>query len=168
MSGLSGRGGRLLVVVLLLLATAAFGTGVAIEKSRPGHSGAAAAPTDPESGETHAEGEPTAEGTGGESHSDESVLGIDAESTPLVILAVVASMAAAAAVWLVGGRRSVLEVVALFCLAFATLDAVEFARKAGDEAGIALLALAAAVLHAGAAAMAAVLASRAREAQIAG
>ena len=34
MSGLSGRGGRLLVVVLLLLATAAFGTGVAIEKSR--------------------------------------------------------------------------------------------------------------------------------------
>lgn len=159
MTGSGGRGGRLLVVLLLLLATAAFGTGVAIERSRPAHT---------ETTQHEAGGEAGAEGGVAEgpapveTHADETFLGVNTESTPLVALGIALSIAAAAAVWLFGDRRSVLAAVGLFCLAFAVLDVVELARRAGEDAGIAVAAVAAASLHTAAAAAAGAMARRER------
>jgi hypothetical protein len=94
-------------------------------------------------GETHQE---TGE-TGGESGSDEQVLGVDYESTPLVILAVLASLGLAAVVWFT--RASwLLLVVAGAMLGFAVFDVAEvFHQIDRDEAGIAVLAAFIAVLH---------------------
>jgi hypothetical protein len=129
-SAVSARSARVLAVILLLLATLAFGIGIAIEKSEEGeHSGAA-----------------------GVVQSEETILGIEAESTPLIVLGLAASLVAAAGLWWFGDRRWVLGLVALFCLGFAVLDGIEVSRKWGDEATIAVLALLALVLHADAAA----------------
>ncbi len=155
MSGLSGRTGRLLVVVLLLLATAAFGIGVAIEKSEEGDHAEPAAAAHDEAGEDA--GAASAEATPAEEDEEETIFGIEAESTPLVIVGLVLSLVVAGAVWLFGRWRWMLAVSALFCLAFAILDGIEASRKWGDETTIAALAIAALILHAGAALVAGLL-----------
>lgn len=86
------------------------------------------------------------------------MLGIDTESRGLVALGIALSLVAAAAAWFAGDRRAVLGAVALFCLAFAALDVVELARRAGEDAGVAVAAAAAASLHTAAGAAAAALA----------
>ena len=91
---------------------------------------------------------------GGETHgepgNDEQVLGINYESTPLVILAVLASLGLAAVVWF-ARVPSLLLVVAAAMLAFAVFDIAEvFHQVDRDEAGIAVLAGFVAVLHLGA------------------
>jgi hypothetical protein len=140
---------------LLLLATLAFGIGVAIEKSEEGEHHGAPAATSPEA-------EQSAEGAGadevGERTEEETIFGVEAESTPLIVLGLVASLVAAAALWWLGDRRWVLGLVALFCLGFAVMDAIEVGRKWGDETTIAILALIALVLHAATAAVAAAMA----------
>lgn len=132
MSGLSARAGRRLTAALLLLATLAFGIGIAIEKAEEGEAG----------------------------HAEEGLLGIELESTPLVIAGIVVSMVLALALWRSARRIWMLELTALFCLGFAVLDGIEVSRKWGDETTIAALALAAMVLHAGAAVTASLLARR--------
>lgn len=142
----SGRSARVLAVILLLLATLAFGIGIAIEKSEEGeHSEAAGV---------------ASQVATGESNEEETVLGIEAESTPLIVLGLVASLIAAAGLWWFGDRRWVLGLVALFCFGFAVLDGIEMSRKWGDEAMIAVLALLALVLHASAGAVSAASALR--------
>jgi hypothetical protein len=91
---------------------------------------------------------------GEQAHEAEEILGIEVESTPLVVTGVVVSLLIAAALWRLR-RRWVLGLGALFCLAFAVLDGIEVSRKLGEETTIAILALAALMLHAGAAALAA-------------
>lgn len=165
MRAISERTGRLVIVILLLLllATVAFGIGVAVEKSEAGeHSGPVAAAHSEAGEESGAEGAPASEEapSAEDAHADETLLGVSMESTLLVVVGIAISLLAAAAVWLFGERRRVLEVVALFCLGFAVLDAIEAGRKLGDEATIAAFALVALVLHAAAGASAAALARR--------
>jgi hypothetical protein len=107
--------------VLLLLATVAFGTGVAIEKAEEGEAGAG--------------------------HAEETMFGIDIESAPVIALGIVLSLVVVAAILRAPEARWVLETAAVFCVGFAVLDVVEVGRKWGDETTIALLALAAAGFH---------------------
>jgi hypothetical protein len=89
------------------------------------------------SGETseagHSEG-------GGESHS-EDLLGIDPESTALVVLAIVGSLALAAAVWLLPEAIPLLALVGLAMLFFCALDIREAVHQS-DESNTSLMALA--------------------------
>jgi len=134
------RAGRV-AAALLLLATIAFGIGIAIEKAEEREDGAA--------------------------HAEETVLGIEVESWPVIALGLVLSLIAIAAVLRAPERPWVLEAVAVFCAGFAVLDAIEVGRKWGDETTIALLALAAAILHLAAGAVLAAAAARRSEPQIA-
>ncbi|MGD9570479.1 MAG: hypothetical protein AB7V62_01170 [Thermoleophilia bacterium] len=128
---------RSLALALLLLATLAFAIGVGIEKAEAGeHSGA----------------------SGG--HAEETLLGVETESTPLIVAGIVLSLIVALAVWRFGRRVDVLVAASAFCLGFAVLDGIEMARKWGDEATIAVLASLAMLLHAAAAVLLAVTASR--------
>jgi hypothetical protein len=114
------RAGRA-AAVPLLLATVAFGIGVAIEKAE--------------------------EGEAGPGHAEETTFGIDIESAPVIALGLVLSLVVVAAILRAPRTRWALEAAAVFCVGFALLDAVEVGRKWGDETTIALLALAAAGLH---------------------
>jgi hypothetical protein len=108
------------VALRLVAATIVFAAGITLEKAEAGERGA------------HAE----------------TLFGIETESTPLIILAVVASLLVAAVVWRLGDRPRVLWATAAFCGAFAIADLVEVARKVqGDEATIAALATVVAALH---------------------
>jgi hypothetical protein len=127
------RAGRV-AAVLLLLATIAFGIGIAIEKAE--------------------------EGEGGAAHAEETLLGIEVESPAIIALGLVLSLVAIAAVLRAPERPWVVEAVAVFCAGFAVLDAIEVGRKWGDETTIALLALVAALLHLAAAAVLAAAAAR--------
>ena len=103
----------------------------------------AAAPT--ETTDAHAEG-------GGES---DTVLGIDVESTPLIVLAVVASLALAAGAWARPDSRGLLTLIGIAMLAFAVLDIREVVHQLDeDETGLALLAGLVALLHLAAAGLA--------------
>lgn len=168
---------RWLLVGLIVVATGAFVVGVALERnSEEGHD--EAAEVKPEgSGEAteggegeagHEEGAESAdESASGETasaesaESGESVLGVDLESTPLVVLAALGSLALAAGVWVSPRFRLLLAVVGVVMVAFAALDVREVALELDeDRAGLALLAGVVASLHLAAAALAA-LAARA-------
>ena len=131
---------RWLLSALLVAATALFVVGAAIESDSHAES-----VTSSESAE-HDEAAEQAESA----ESSETVLGIDLESTPLVVVAVVISVALAAASWFTN-RKLVLLVAALFAVAFAVLDIAEFAHQLEKSAaGLAVLAAIIAVLHAAA------------------
>jgi hypothetical protein len=70
-------------------------------------------------------------------HDEESLLGIETESTPLIALGTVLSLLIAVAVWRFATVLWVIPLAALFCLGFAALDAIEVGRKWGDETSIA-------------------------------
>lgn len=154
-------------VVLLLVSAAAFVIGVAVERNQ-GHAKTpteTTATTGSENGEhsgTGAEGKhrdetATDEGTAGV-ESDESLLGVDPESTGAVVGAVAASLLLAAAAWW-RPARSVLVVGALFCLAAAALDVREVLHQLDENRdGVAALAGLVTVLHLAAAAAAALAA----------
>lgn len=158
--------------VLILLATAAFVIGVSIERSS-GHSESTSEHTaSAEGAESHEEGEVHEEGEGGhadrtgdnESHADESetIAGIDVESTPIVAVGVVLSLALAGAA-LRWPRREVFTVAAAFCLAFAVLDGRELAHQLDEDAGdIATFAALALLFHLAAAGAATLAAARGR------
>lgn len=146
--------------VLVLLATAAFVIGVGTERSS-GHSETTSEHTESdEAAETHEGGECGEAGERDESHAEESetIVGIDAESTPIVAVGVLLSMALAGAA-LRWPRRDVFAVAALFCVSFAALDGRELAHqveeRADDVATFAALALLSHLAAAGAATLAA-------------
>lgn len=119
----------------MLLSTAALVIGVTVEKNQghsessveQAHSGAAS------EGQEHAEGE---EAEGAESHSEESetIGGIDVESTPIIVIGAVLSLAVAGAA-LRWSRREVFAALALALHLGATAVAA-FApvRSTGDRA----------------------------------
>jgi hypothetical protein len=77
------------------------------------------------------------------------VLGVDAESTPLLVLAVLAGLAlSVAAASELGRRRNFLLAVVVIALAWAALDVREVMHQIDESrAGIAAVAIAVAVLH---------------------
>jgi uncharacterized membrane protein YdbT with pleckstrin-like domain len=151
------------MLVLAILASAAlFGVGSAIErsqKSEGGHNeapaaGAASVESGSEAhseqgGETSSEGgqETRAEGgaageTGSESHSEssEDILGINPESTGLVVAAIVAAALLALAVWFTRLGVVLLAVIA-FGLVFAAFDIREVVHQVNESrAGLVIIA----------------------------
>jgi hypothetical protein len=87
--------------------------------------------------------------------SSERLLGVDPESTGVLLLAVVASLLLAAAVWRTG-TPGLLALVAVVMAAAAALDVREVVHQIGESrAGLTLLAALVAALHLAAAALAA-------------
>jgi hypothetical protein len=157
---------RTALVALLVLATALFAAGVLAERSR--------SETHPEPASTHAEtGEPEriheAESVGAERESAETretLFGVDLESTPLLVLAVLAGLGGGATcASRLGQRAGPLLAVAVIVLAWAALDVREVVHQLDESnTGIALIAIAVATLHAAAGVIAARLAARGRHA----
>jgi hypothetical protein len=148
--------GNRLLAVLIVAATVAFAIGVSIERSQ-------------ESGETsaeagHVEGVgaegDSAEGVSSEAqpHTDpssETLLGVNPESIPLLIVAIVVSLALAGGVWLRPDLSILLIVVAVAMLSFAALDVREFVHQLdASRGGLAVLVALIALLHAAAAVLA--------------
>jgi hypothetical protein len=87
--------------------------------------------------------------------SSERLLGVDPESTGVLLLAVAVSLLLAAAVWRTG-TPGVLALVAVVMAAFAALDVREVVHQIGESrTGLTLLAALVAALHLAAAALAA-------------
>jgi hypothetical protein len=162
-----------ILTALIIVATAAFGIGAAIEKSQhhkesPGSAGlpadvltAARGASDSilvsgESGGEASESGDEAAGehstreqseSGGETHS-EDLLGIDPESTVLVVLAIVGSLLLAAAVWLRPKAIPLLALVGPAMLFFCALDIREAVNQSDESnGGLMALALGIAALH---------------------
>ena len=149
--------------ILLLLATVVFGVGIAIEKAEQKEEEPTRAATTiqrTDAMEAGSEAAEHGEGETGSEHSEETLLGIDVESTPVIVFGIVVSLVVIAALLFLAQRPWILEAAALFVLVFGVLDLVEVGRKWGDEATIAAFALAAAVLHLAAAAVLAAAATR--------
>jgi hypothetical protein len=164
------------LVALLIASTALFAVGVIAERSEADTHAPEAAQTEgagrepaeahEEAGETGGADEGHAEPASGETGTeDERLLGIDLESTPLVVLAVLAGLGLAAlTATRVGRLRGFLLAVALVALAWAALDVREFVHQFDESrTGIAVVAIVVAVLHLAAALLASAMAMRARQ-----
>ena len=137
--------------LLIVLATALFVVGVAVERNQ-GHT--EAAPSSTESDE-HSEGEPgegshSEEGEGttsGNEADSEKILGVDTERTAVVTVAVLIALCLAAAIWW-RPRRDVLMVAVAFCLGATALDVRELLHQLHENRdAVAALAAAVALLH---------------------
>ena len=150
--------------------TVLFAVGVVTESAEEGEESPAhveaeaqeAAEEGIEGEEAHEEGEEApAESEEAESEEAESeaaqadseeLLGIDVESTPLVVLAVVVSLALAGGVWFRPDLGPLLVVIGAAMIVFAALDVREvFHQLDEDRGGLALFAGVVAVRHASAA-----------------
>jgi hypothetical protein len=168
---------RTVLVVLLAAATALFAVGVIAERSQAHEPTSAEAqangestresPAAHEQEQTETSGEAQEAGETGdapETHTEasEAVLGVDIESTPLIVLAVVVGLALAALVASRFGRLpGVLTAVALIAIAWAALDVREVVHQLDEShPGVALVAVSVAVLHLAAAAVSGSLAHR--------
>ena len=104
--------------------------------------------------------------TGGHSERGENLLGVDLESTGLVLVAVAVSLVLSAGAWWLGASPLVLGGGALAMTAFAALDIREVLHQADESrTGLMLLAALVALLHLAAALLAARAAVTARGAQ---
>ena len=131
---------RWLLGALLIAAAALFVIGVAQES---GSHSEKTVSTEPAEQNESGEGAGHAEAT----ESSEKVLGLNLESTPLVVVAVAISVALAVATWRTNGKL-VLLIVGLFAVAFAVLDIAELAHQVNKSAtGLAVLAGVIAALH---------------------
>jgi hypothetical protein len=169
---------RWLLPTLILVATALFVTGVVIERNsedKHADTGSPAAAASDESADEGGEADAEGEAAGGETdeHASEpatqeseeggedQLLGIDVESTPLVVLAALASIGLALAAWLRPNLAAVLALIAVVLVAFAALDVREvFHQLDEDKAGLAVLAALVAALHLAASGIAAVTRQR--------
>ena len=144
---------RWALVALLVASTALFAAGAIAERSDAGgHREVAGA----EVGE-HQEGAEAGERQEGAEAAgeDESLLGIDLESTPLIGLAAVVGLGLAALAATRYGRiRAFLGLVAAIAIAWAALDVREFLHQLDESrTGIAVVAITVAILHVAAAAV---------------
>jgi hypothetical protein len=169
---------RPVLVGLIVVATALFVLGVAIERGsgEAAHHeavvGTADAAHDGSAGEEAASGESESGHAGAEAAGEKSELrplGIDVEAWPFVALAGAVSLALALGVWLRPGAGWLLTLVAVAMLAFGLLDVREvFHQLDVDDTGLAFLAGVVAALHLAAALVAAAMASRTRQTRDAG
>jgi hypothetical protein len=154
---------RGLLIALLVVSTALFAVGVIAERSEADEHTEPATAQVAETGEaegTHEEGEEAGAGeqpAGEEAHDDdgEALLGVDLESTPLVVLAVIAGLGLAAlAATRFGRLLGFLFAVCVIALAWAVLDIREVVHQLDDSrTGIAVVAAIVAALHLAAAAV---------------
>jgi hypothetical protein len=154
---------RWTLVALLLASTALFAVGAIAERSGA-HKEPGSAETqerDESGGAAHNE---TGEAGEAGEKTDEAVLGVNVESTPLVVLAVIVGLALVVlAATRFGELASVLTAIALITLAWAALDVREVLHQADESrTGIALVAAAVALLHVAAAVIAGRLAAQSR------
>jgi len=153
---------RKLLVGLIVVATVVFGIAVAFERSDADvHSPGTQPHTEEGSGEeTHTDegGEEEAPlGTSGSATDEGTILGVNPEATPIVVLVVVASFALAVAIWLRPGWGWLLLVAAIGMLVFVVLDVREGVHQFSESnTGLGISALVVAALH-GAAALIALL-----------
>jgi hypothetical protein len=160
---------RWALVALLVLSTALFAIGVIAERSNAdtptesaraqvSESSEAAGEDAHEAGAAESEEGHTDEGTAGETHSDEdeALFGIELESTPFLVLAVIAGLALAGlTATRLGQLPAFLLAVALIALAWAALDVREFLHQLDESReGIAIVAALVALLHLAAVAVA--------------
>lgn len=165
---------RKVLVSLIVLSTVAFAVGTIVEHSSRepaaegsgtgAHSeGGEAVEGSGEAGEGGGEAAPVSEGSG-EPNGEETLFGNDPESTPLVVLAIVASLLLAAGCWFRAEWRWLLVVTAFAMAAFAVLDLREVIHQLDESnAGLAVVAGVVATLHVAAAVAAVILARRSRE-----
>jgi len=157
---------RRLLVSLIVLSTVAFAVGAIVEHSsgEPAHSeGGEAVEGSGEAGEGGGEVAPVSKGSE-EPNGEETLFGNDPESTPLVVLAIVASLLLAAGCWFRPEWRWLLVVTAFAMAAFAVLDLREVIHQLDEsDTGLASVAGAVATLHVAAAVTAVILARRSRE-----
>jgi hypothetical protein len=103
------------------------------------------------SGEAHSESGGEAPlhsgGQASESGTQEKVLGINIESTPMIVLAVAVTLALAAAAWF-SGASPVLWTIVAFGIAFAAFDFLEAVHQGNESrSGLVVLAVALAMIH---------------------
>ena len=100
-----------------------------------------------------------------DTETNEAVLGVNIESTPLVMLAAIFGLGLVAlAATRFGRRPAVLLAVAVIALAWAALDVREVVHQLDEShAGIAVVAIVVAVLHLAAALLAGTMGMRARQ-----
>jgi hypothetical protein len=169
---------RWTLVALLFASTALFAVGVIAERSsKDTHTEPAAAHAEETGGEggepagAHGEGGGSEATTSGETghvkpateHDEpERLLGVDVESAPLVVLAVLEGLALAAlAASRIGLRRGFLLTVVVIALAWAALDIREVVHQLDESrTGIAVVAMTVAALHLAVAAICERLATR--------
>jgi hypothetical protein len=160
---------KLLLVIGLLASVALFVVGVTMERSGDTHmestltteTHSEGTSGEPQSGEGAA---PVASASEATEHTDATVLGIDLEAPAFVVLAVVISVALAAAVWW-GETVAVLALVLVFALAFAVLDIAEVIHQNDvGRTSVMLVAAVVAVTHLGVAGLAAWGSARTRTA----
>jgi hypothetical protein len=165
------------IAAVILAATVLFVVGIVIENGEADEHGdetvahasgeglaeEAGESAEGEAGEASESTATTTEADEEEDEDEERVLGIDLESTPFVILAVVVSLGLATAVWIAPARELffALVAVALAMIAFAALDIAEVFHQIDEsKGGIAALAGLVALLHLGAGFLAARLGRR--------
>jgi hypothetical protein len=167
---------RRLLVSLIVLSTVAFAVGAIVDHSSgelaaegsgvqaPAHDeGGEAVEGSGEAGEGGGEVAPASKGSE-EPHGEATLFGTDPESTPLVVLAIVASLLLAAGCWFRPEWRWLLVVTAFAMAAFAVLDLREVIHQLDEsDTGLAFVAGAVATLHVAAAVTAVILARRSRE-----
>ena len=156
---------RALIAILLVGSSVFFAVGAMLERNESQHDEPAVETAGPEAAEsTEAESGEEATSEAGETEeageADERILGINPDSPWAVGVAILASLALAAAVLLVGST-SALVLTGLFALAFAAGDLRELVRQLDESnAGIAVVAAVLAVAHLLVAALAASLLRR--------
>lgn len=152
---------RKLLVGLIVVSTLAFGIAVALERSNGDVDSEGASRTEEPGGEeTHTDegAEPVSSGSTASATDEGTILGVDPEATPFVILVVVASLALAGAIRFRPGWRWLLLVAAIGMLVFAVLDVREAVHQFDEGApGLGIAASVIAVLHALAGAIALLL-----------
>jgi len=144
---------RVALAVLLVVSAGLFALGTTIER-RQGHDDTAVTRHDDasvgENGE-RAEGETaneSAERHESGNETDETVLGINPESVPLTIAAVLASLLLAAAIWRGSFRPFTAYAVLVFGLVFAAGDLRELVHQLDESrSGLAAIAGALALMH---------------------
>jgi hypothetical protein len=160
---------RKLLVALIVLSTVAFTIGSILERSsadthasetgteEPGHQEGEGSGTE----EGEGSGEPAAAAESQETGGGETLFGIDPESAPLLVVAVVLSLLLAAGCWLRPGWRWWLVLTALTMAAFGVLDVREVIHQFDESnTALGLTALLVAALHAAAAITAVVMLRR--------
>jgi hypothetical protein len=156
---------RRVLAAMIVGATILFAIGAALERSSgDSHSQSVEQDHVEEPGSEPHEGEASETSDRGLTGSDEGTfLGIDPESVPVVISAIVVSLVLATVIWFRRTPGGVLIVAASSMLVFAVFDVRE-ALHQFDESnqGIAVVALVVAFLHAGAAGIAGLLLTRPR------
>lgn len=158
---------RAAVVILIVLATAGFAVGTALEhnsgESASAHAGETTAPAEGggESAAAHAaEG---AVGPAADTHAELRPLGVNVETPAFIVVAALGSLAIALGIWVRAGSLAVAGVAALVMAVFAALDVDELVHQLDEHrTGLAVLATAVAALHAGAALGASACGRRAR------